>query len=128
MDGFWNEMARLGKDRNPYRAGFLQFVGVGESRQHAFDLYAEAAEYFYGRCLHVDPRWAAPPGYTSEGSQRAGIESQVKKAADSTCAASPPANVSPRSRARWMRSSTTATSSSARPMKWPSSCAKSRPT
>ena len=46
MDGFWNEMARLGKDRNPYRAGFLQFVGVGESRQHAFDLYAEAAEYF----------------------------------------------------------------------------------
>jgi alkanesulfonate monooxygenase SsuD/methylene tetrahydromethanopterin reductase-like flavin-dependent oxidoreductase (luciferase family) len=82
MTGFWNEMARLGKDRNPYRAGFLQFVGVGESRQHAFDLYAEAAEYFYGRCLHVDPRWAVPPGYTSEGSQRAGIESQVKKAAD----------------------------------------------
>ena len=42
----------------PTSAGFLQFVGVGESRQHAFDLYAEAAEYFYGRCLHVDPRWA----------------------------------------------------------------------
>jgi alkanesulfonate monooxygenase SsuD/methylene tetrahydromethanopterin reductase-like flavin-dependent oxidoreductase (luciferase family) len=82
MSGFWNEMARLGKDRNPYRAGFLQFVGVGESRQHAFDLYAEAAEYFYGRCLHVDPRWAMPPGYTSEGTQRAGIEGQVKQAAD----------------------------------------------
>ena len=48
------------------------------------DLYGEAAEYFYGRCLHVDPKWATPPGYTSEGSQRAGIESQVKKAADST--------------------------------------------
>ena len=82
MDGFWNEMSRLGKDRNPYHAGFLQFVGVGESRQHAFDLYAEAAEYFYGRCLHVDPRWAVPPGYTSEGSQRAGIESQIRQAAD----------------------------------------------
>ena len=82
MDGFWAEMDRLGKERNPYQAGFLQFVGVGESRQHAFDLYAEAAEYFYGRCLHVDPKWATPPGYTSEGSQRAGIESQVKKAAD----------------------------------------------
>ncbi len=62
MDGFWNEMARLGKDRNPYHAGFLQFVGVGESRQHAFDLYAEAAEYFYGRCLHVDARWADAAG------------------------------------------------------------------
>ncbi|MDQ2804389.1 MAG: LLM class flavin-dependent oxidoreductase [Pseudomonadota bacterium] len=82
MDGFWAEMARLGKDRNPYKAGFLQFVGVGESRQHAFDLYSEAAEYFYGRCLHVDPRFAVPPGYTSEGSQRAGIESQIKQAAD----------------------------------------------
>ena len=31
MDGFWNEMARLGKDRNPYRAGFLQFVGVARA-------------------------------------------------------------------------------------------------
>lgn len=84
MDGFWAEMGRLGKDRNPYQAGFLQFVGVAESRQQAFDLYGEAAEYFYGRCLHVDPKWATPPGYTSEGSQRAGIESQVKQAADAT--------------------------------------------
>ncbi|HJS83992.1 MAG TPA: LLM class flavin-dependent oxidoreductase, partial [Acetobacteraceae bacterium] len=82
MDGFWAEMDRLGKDRNPYHAGFLQFVGVGESRQHAFDLYSEAAEYFYGRCLHVDPRFAVPPGYMSEGSQRAGIESQIRQAAD----------------------------------------------
>ena len=32
MDGFWAEMSRLGKDRNPYRAGFLQFVGVAETR------------------------------------------------------------------------------------------------
>jgi alkanesulfonate monooxygenase SsuD/methylene tetrahydromethanopterin reductase-like flavin-dependent oxidoreductase (luciferase family) len=82
MDGFWEEMKRLGKEPNPYHAGFLQFVGVGESRQHAYDLYGEAAEYFYGRCLHVDARWATPPGYTSEGSQRAGIESQIKQAAD----------------------------------------------
>ena len=70
MDGFWAEMAKLGKDRNPYRAGFLQFVGVGESRQHAMDLYGDAAEYFYGNCLHIDPRFAAPPGYTTEATQR----------------------------------------------------------
>jgi alkanesulfonate monooxygenase SsuD/methylene tetrahydromethanopterin reductase-like flavin-dependent oxidoreductase (luciferase family) len=81
MKGFWDEMARLEKDRNPYRAGFLQFVGVGESRQHAMDLYGEAAEYFYGRCLHVDARFATPPGYVSEASQRAGIRSQVQAAA-----------------------------------------------
>ena len=66
MKGFWEEMKRLGKDRNPYRAGFLQFVGVAETREEALELYREPAEYFYGRCLHVDPRFAAPPGYASE--------------------------------------------------------------
>ncbi len=75
MDGFWQEMARLGKDRNPYRAGFLQFVGVAETRAEALKLYAEPAEYFYGRCLHVSAKFANPPGYVSEATQRAGIES-----------------------------------------------------
>jgi len=81
MDGFWGEMARLGKDRNPYRAGFLQFVGVAETREEALKLYGPAAEYFYGRCLHIDPRFAGPPGYTTEATQRLGMQSQVTKAA-----------------------------------------------
>jgi alkanesulfonate monooxygenase SsuD/methylene tetrahydromethanopterin reductase-like flavin-dependent oxidoreductase (luciferase family) len=81
MSGFWTEMERLGKDRNPYRAGFLQFVGVAETRAEAMRLYKEPAEYFYGRCLHVDARFAGPPGYTTEATQRMGIESQVSKAA-----------------------------------------------
>jgi alkanesulfonate monooxygenase SsuD/methylene tetrahydromethanopterin reductase-like flavin-dependent oxidoreductase (luciferase family) len=81
MDGFWAEMDRLGKDRNPYRAGFLQFVGVAESREEAYRLYREPAEYFYGRCLHVDPRFAGAPGYTSEATQRAGVVGQVAQVA-----------------------------------------------
>jgi len=81
MDGFWKEMDRLGKDRNPYRAGFLQFVGVAETREQAYKLYREPAEYFYGRCLHVDPRFAAAPGYTSEATQRAGVVGQVAQVA-----------------------------------------------
>ena len=81
MQGFWDEMARLGKDRNPYRAGFLQFVGVAETREQALELYREPAEYFYGRCLRVDPRWAMPPGYITEATQRAGIIGQVGRAA-----------------------------------------------
>jgi alkanesulfonate monooxygenase SsuD/methylene tetrahydromethanopterin reductase-like flavin-dependent oxidoreductase (luciferase family) len=81
MDGFWQEMDRLGKDRNPYRAGFLQFVGVAESREEAYRLYREPAEYFYGRCLHVDPRFAGAPGYTSEATQRAGVVGQVAQVA-----------------------------------------------
>ncbi len=82
MDGFWAEMDRLGKDRNPYRAGFAQTVAVAESRQQAIDLYTEAAEYFFGRCLHIDPRFATPPGYTTEATIRMGLQSQVGRAAN----------------------------------------------
>jgi alkanesulfonate monooxygenase SsuD/methylene tetrahydromethanopterin reductase-like flavin-dependent oxidoreductase (luciferase family) len=81
MRGFWSEMDRLGKDRNPYRAGFLQFVGVAESRAEALSLYREAGEYFYNRCIHVDPRFTSPPGYSSEASIRARVHSQVAQAA-----------------------------------------------
>jgi alkanesulfonate monooxygenase SsuD/methylene tetrahydromethanopterin reductase-like flavin-dependent oxidoreductase (luciferase family) len=81
MDGYWAEMDRLGKDRNPYRAGFAQTVAVAESRQQAIDLYTDAAEYFFLRCLHVDPRFAAPPGYTTEPTMRFGYTSQVSAAA-----------------------------------------------
>jgi alkanesulfonate monooxygenase SsuD/methylene tetrahydromethanopterin reductase-like flavin-dependent oxidoreductase (luciferase family) len=81
MDGFWAEMDRLGKDRNPYHSGFLQFVGVAESREEAYRIYREPAEYFYGRCLHIDPRFAGPPGYTTEETQRRGIQGQVQQAA-----------------------------------------------
>ncbi len=81
MDGFWREMARLGKDRNPNRAAFLQFVGVAETREEAYRIYREPAEYFYGRCLFTDPMWASPPGYITEATQRAGLTSQVGRAA-----------------------------------------------
>jgi alkanesulfonate monooxygenase SsuD/methylene tetrahydromethanopterin reductase-like flavin-dependent oxidoreductase (luciferase family) len=81
MHGFWEEMDRLGKDRNPFRAGFLQFVGVAETREEALDLYTEPALYFYERCLHVDARYASPPGYMSEATIRARVKSQVVQAA-----------------------------------------------
>jgi alkanesulfonate monooxygenase SsuD/methylene tetrahydromethanopterin reductase-like flavin-dependent oxidoreductase (luciferase family) len=80
MRGFWEEMERLGKDRNPYRAGFLQFVGVAESHDEAMELYREPAEYFYKRCLHLDGRFAMPPGYASEATIRARVQSQVVQA------------------------------------------------
>ena len=119
MDGFWAEMARLGKDRNPYRAGFLQFVGVAESREQAMGLYREPAEYFYGRCLHIDPRFAAPPGYATEATQRRGMAEPGRRWPRRPRAT----NRSSRCwRARWMRSSTTAMSSSARPTRSRTSC------
>jgi len=82
LRGFWDEMKRLGKDANPFRAGFLQFVGVAETREEALELYAEPALYFYERCLHVDARYASPPGYSSEATLRARVKSQVAAAAE----------------------------------------------
>jgi len=71
LDGYWQEMERHGRDRNPYQAGYLQFVGVAETHAEAMKLYREPAEYFYGRCLRVDPKYTSPPGYTTESSVRA---------------------------------------------------------
>jgi len=81
MHGYWAELRRLGKDTNPFRAGFLQFVGVAETRAEALRLYREPAEYFYGRCLHVDPKWVVPPGYMTEATIRARVQSQMQLAA-----------------------------------------------
>jgi alkanesulfonate monooxygenase SsuD/methylene tetrahydromethanopterin reductase-like flavin-dependent oxidoreductase (luciferase family) len=81
MSGYWAKVKELGKEPNPFRAGFLQFVGVANSKQEAMELYREPAEYFYNRCLHVDPRFTGPPGYLSENSIRANLTSQVAVAA-----------------------------------------------
>jgi alkanesulfonate monooxygenase SsuD/methylene tetrahydromethanopterin reductase-like flavin-dependent oxidoreductase (luciferase family) len=81
MDGFWEEVARLGKETNPYRAGFLQFVAVSESDAQAERDYAEHAEYFYNRCLHIDPGFADAPGYRTMQTVRAGLTSQFSSQA-----------------------------------------------
>jgi alkanesulfonate monooxygenase SsuD/methylene tetrahydromethanopterin reductase-like flavin-dependent oxidoreductase (luciferase family) len=81
MKGFWDRMKELGKEPNPFHAGFLQFVGVAETRAEAEKLYARHADYFYNRCLHLDPGFSSPPGYTTEESIRARMNSQVAAAA-----------------------------------------------
>lgn len=82
--GFWDKAKEYGLDPNPFRVGFLQFVGVAESRKEAMDLYGPAADYFYNRCFHVDPGYANPPGYTTEATVRAKMESQVMRAAQAS--------------------------------------------
>src|SRR6202022_2359131 len=47
----------------------------------AYRLYREPAEYFYGPCLRVDPRFCNGPGYTSEATPRAGVVGQVAQVA-----------------------------------------------
>ena len=81
MDGYWETVERLGVEPNPYRAGFLQFVGVAENDAQAEQHYAGPAQYFYNRCFHIDPGYAAPPGYASIASIRKGVRSQVRQSA-----------------------------------------------
>jgi len=87
MKGFWEEMKKLGKEPNPYMAGFAQAIGVAETEKEALELYKEPAEYFFDKCLHVDPRFAGPPGYVTEATQRAGLESQIGRASQTVNAA-----------------------------------------
>ena len=88
MKGFWDRMAALGHEPNPFQAGFIQFVGVADSEAEARRLYRGPAEYFFNRCLHLSPPFADPPGYRTEATVRAGVEGMVKQAADRVKAAS----------------------------------------
>jgi len=71
MRGYWETVDRVGKDRNPYRAGYLQLVAISESDARAEAEYADAASYFYHRCLHVPDHFFAAPGYMTPKSMQA---------------------------------------------------------
>jgi alkanesulfonate monooxygenase SsuD/methylene tetrahydromethanopterin reductase-like flavin-dependent oxidoreductase (luciferase family) len=90
LDGFWRQVEAAGKDDNPYRAAFLQFIGVADSDAEAYRLYKEPAEYFFQRCLHVYPGFADPPGYVTEASVRARYQSAVRTVARAKQAAGGP--------------------------------------
>jgi alkanesulfonate monooxygenase SsuD/methylene tetrahydromethanopterin reductase-like flavin-dependent oxidoreductase (luciferase family) len=80
MKGFWRRVDELGLDDNPYRAGFLQFVGVADTDEEARRLYAGPADYFYNRCLHLYPGFTDAPGYQSEATVRARVLGMVQRA------------------------------------------------
>jgi alkanesulfonate monooxygenase SsuD/methylene tetrahydromethanopterin reductase-like flavin-dependent oxidoreductase (luciferase family) len=77
LDGFWEQVARRGKDESPYRAAFAQIICVAETDEEAEQLYAEHVLYFFNRCLHVYPGFAEPPGYRTIRTIKAGALSQL---------------------------------------------------
>jgi alkanesulfonate monooxygenase SsuD/methylene tetrahydromethanopterin reductase-like flavin-dependent oxidoreductase (luciferase family) len=62
MDRFWERAAAKGKDANPYRAAFLQIVGVAETDCKAEEQFGKHVEYFYHKLLHQPLGYIAPPG------------------------------------------------------------------
>ncbi len=63
MDGFWEFVAKSDLDPNPYRAGFLQLVTVGETDAQAEKDYYTHIRYFYDKCTAHPARVPDPiPG------------------------------------------------------------------
>ena len=62
MDRFWDRAAVKGRDANPYRAAFLQIVGVAETDRKAEAEFGKHVEYFYHKLLHQPLGYIAPPG------------------------------------------------------------------
>lgn len=80
VQGYWEAVERHGKEPNPFRLGFLQFIGVADSDEHAEELYGDAGLYFYNRCLHVHPGFGVAPGYSSIETIRKGVRSMAASA------------------------------------------------
>ena len=74
LDAYKRAIDEAGKDHNPFRSGYLQFVGVAESKAEAERIYREPAEYFYARCLHLYPGFTDAPGYRTESTIRRQLE------------------------------------------------------
>jgi alkanesulfonate monooxygenase SsuD/methylene tetrahydromethanopterin reductase-like flavin-dependent oxidoreductase (luciferase family) len=80
MSGYWDRVAKSGKDDSPYRAGFAQVICVADSDAEAEKLYASHVHYFYNRCLHVYPGFADAPGYRTIKTLQANAVSQLTQA------------------------------------------------
>jgi alkanesulfonate monooxygenase SsuD/methylene tetrahydromethanopterin reductase-like flavin-dependent oxidoreductase (luciferase family) len=82
MDGFWARADAHGRDRNPYRASFLQLVAVADTDEQAEAEYGPHLEYFYKKLLHFPPPYFTPPGYIEYPSQLGAIKAMLASPPD----------------------------------------------
>jgi len=68
VNGYWEKVEQAGRDRNPYRMGFLIPVGVSDTDEKAAQEYGPAAEYFYHKGLHLPEQLLLPPGHMTHAS------------------------------------------------------------
>lgn len=82
MDGFWRKAEQLGAEPNPYHAGFLQLVAVGESVDEVEQRYGPHGEYFYNKMLHIFPGFQDAPGYRTLDTIKMGLLGQTTRFGD----------------------------------------------
>jgi alkanesulfonate monooxygenase SsuD/methylene tetrahydromethanopterin reductase-like flavin-dependent oxidoreductase (luciferase family) len=73
LDGFWKRVEVKNVEPNPYHAGFLQLVAVGETMSEVEERFGPHGEYFYNKMLHVYPGFADAPGYRTTATIKAGL-------------------------------------------------------
>jgi alkanesulfonate monooxygenase SsuD/methylene tetrahydromethanopterin reductase-like flavin-dependent oxidoreductase (luciferase family) len=73
LDGFWKRAELKNIEPNPYHAGFLQLVAVGETMSEVEERFGPHGEYFYNKMLHVYPGFADAPGYRTLATIKAGL-------------------------------------------------------
>jgi alkanesulfonate monooxygenase SsuD/methylene tetrahydromethanopterin reductase-like flavin-dependent oxidoreductase (luciferase family) len=78
LDGFWDTLERMGKPRNPYQGGFVQFVAVGDSDDEVAEKFGPHAEWFFNKTQHVYGGFVEAPGYRTLNTIKLGMESQQK--------------------------------------------------
>lgn len=66
--GYWDKVEAAGRDRNPYRMGFLIPVGVSDTDEKAALEYGPATDYFYHKGLHLPEQLLLPPGHMTHSS------------------------------------------------------------
>jgi alkanesulfonate monooxygenase SsuD/methylene tetrahydromethanopterin reductase-like flavin-dependent oxidoreductase (luciferase family) len=73
---YYSLLDKAGKEPNPYRVGMTQACFVADSDDEAEDLYSEAVDYFYNKCLFIYRGFADVPGYRSRRAIEEGLAQQ----------------------------------------------------
>ena len=73
IGNFYEVLAKMDKEPNPYRVGMTQVVMVAGSDGEAEELYSDAIDYFYNKSLHVYPGFSQAPGYRSQRALSQGV-------------------------------------------------------
>ncbi|WP_078427816.1 LLM class flavin-dependent oxidoreductase [Alkalihalobacterium alkalinitrilicum] len=76
---YWDLVQEHGAEMNPHRVGLTQAIFVSETDESAKREYEEHYRYFLRTASHVHPHFAEAPGYRTEKSLRAGLNSQYLK-------------------------------------------------
>ncbi len=82
MKGFWKRMDAKNAPPNPYHAGFLQLVAVGESASEVEERYGPHGEYFYNKMLHYHPGFTDAPGYRTLETVKATLQGTTGSSMD----------------------------------------------